>query len=326
MPGAERVRAAHARLRSAAFEGVPSLGRSAGRAAGALGAPAGGAARRGPAWPGRRGAASWPGARLPRRRLGPAPSVAWRRVAQLAQPASGRGVRERLSRARTRSSPARRATRGRRWPAARAGQHEHPRRAAPERRCAATAGTRAGTATGRTPARRSDRKGARRRGHRRRGAGTWTCSGRRLAASRTVPRAPAAADPDAGSIGRRSASAGQSDGAPWAEGHGQRAAGGERTGAAGARPPRGASKPPPRPPKAPPASPKGRQAPPVKRRTAAQERAVIHRTFRSLDEAPKLVGFTMRQWAVLIAGSLRSSASSTSRICRRSPRSRSACS
>jgi hypothetical protein len=30
---------------------------------------------------------------------------------------------------------------------------------------------------------------------------------------------------------------------------------------------------------------------------------VIHRTFRSLDEAPKLVGFTLRQWAVLIAGS-----------------------
>jgi hypothetical protein len=28
---------------------------------------------------------------------------------------------------------------------------------------------------------------------------------------------------------------------------------------------------------------------------------VIHRTFRSLDEAPKLVGFTMRQWLVLIA-------------------------
>jgi hypothetical protein len=49
-PGVERVRAAHARLRSAAYDGVPSLGRSAGRAAGALGAPAGGplgAARRG---------------------------------------------------------------------------------------------------------------------------------------------------------------------------------------------------------------------------------------------------------------------------------------
>jgi hypothetical protein len=30
---------------------------------------------------------------------------------------------------------------------------------------------------------------------------------------------------------------------------------------------------------------------------------VIHRTFRSLDEAPKLVGFTVKQWAALIAGS-----------------------
>ena len=30
---------------------------------------------------------------------------------------------------------------------------------------------------------------------------------------------------------------------------------------------------------------------------------MIHRTFRSLDEAPKLVGFTVKQWAVLIAGS-----------------------
>jgi hypothetical protein len=30
---------------------------------------------------------------------------------------------------------------------------------------------------------------------------------------------------------------------------------------------------------------------------------VIHRTFRSLDEAPKLLGFTMRQWVVLIASS-----------------------
>jgi hypothetical protein len=49
-PGVERVRAAHARLRNTAFEGVPSLGRSVGRAAGAMGAPAGGplgAARRG---------------------------------------------------------------------------------------------------------------------------------------------------------------------------------------------------------------------------------------------------------------------------------------
>jgi len=42
MPGAERVRTAHARLRAVGLEGVPSLGRSVGRAAGALGAPAGG--------------------------------------------------------------------------------------------------------------------------------------------------------------------------------------------------------------------------------------------------------------------------------------------
>ncbi len=29
---------------------------------------------------------------------------------------------------------------------------------------------------------------------------------------------------------------------------------------------------------------------------------MIHRTFRSLDEAPKLVGFTIRQWLLLIGG------------------------
>ena len=50
MPGSERVRSAHARLRTTGLQGVPSLGRSAGRVAGALGAPRGGAlgaARRG---------------------------------------------------------------------------------------------------------------------------------------------------------------------------------------------------------------------------------------------------------------------------------------
>jgi hypothetical protein len=30
---------------------------------------------------------------------------------------------------------------------------------------------------------------------------------------------------------------------------------------------------------------------------------VIHRTFRSLDDPPKLVGFTIRQWAALIGAS-----------------------
>jgi hypothetical protein len=29
---------------------------------------------------------------------------------------------------------------------------------------------------------------------------------------------------------------------------------------------------------------------------------VIHRTFRSLDDPPKLLGFTVKQWALLIAG------------------------
>ncbi len=29
---------------------------------------------------------------------------------------------------------------------------------------------------------------------------------------------------------------------------------------------------------------------------------MIHRTFRSLDEAPRLVAFTIKQWAMLIAG------------------------
>ena len=31
---------------------------------------------------------------------------------------------------------------------------------------------------------------------------------------------------------------------------------------------------------------------------------MIHRTFRSLDEAPRLVAFTIKQWAMLIVGSV----------------------
>lgn len=49
VPGADRVRSAHARLRSVGLDAVPALGASVGRAAGALGTPAGGplgAARR----------------------------------------------------------------------------------------------------------------------------------------------------------------------------------------------------------------------------------------------------------------------------------------
>jgi hypothetical protein len=94
MPGAEQVRSAHARLRSAAFEGGPSLGRSAGRAAGALGAPAGGplgAARRGLA-----GAARCSGT-LPGAAAGAAGGALAGRAARRGVGSNGRrGVRERL--------------------------------------------------------------------------------------------------------------------------------------------------------------------------------------------------------------------------------------
>lgn len=98
MPGAERVRAASARLRSAAFDGVPSVGRSAGRAAGALGAPKGG-----PLGAARRGLA----AAAQRSGFSPAATVALggsggRRVARVSAQGTGRrGVRGRLRGART---------------------------------------------------------------------------------------------------------------------------------------------------------------------------------------------------------------------------------
>jgi hypothetical protein len=105
MPGGERIRAAQARVRTVALEGIPSLGRSAGRAAGAMGAPAGGplgAARRGLAGASRRSgvvpgmtAAAGGGA------LGgiAAGRVAARRRSGAA--AKRGGIRERLSRAGT---------------------------------------------------------------------------------------------------------------------------------------------------------------------------------------------------------------------------------
>jgi hypothetical protein len=95
MPGAERVKAAHARLRSGAFEGVPSLGRSAGRAAGALGAPAGGplgAARRGLSGAARRSGV------LPGAAAGVTGGALGGKAARRGAAQSGRrgGVRERL--------------------------------------------------------------------------------------------------------------------------------------------------------------------------------------------------------------------------------------
>jgi hypothetical protein len=153
MGGAERMRAAHARLRSAAFEGVPSLGRSAGRAAGAMGAPAGGpvgAAGRGLAGAARRSgvvpgmAAGAAGGSL-------AGKVAARRGAGAAKRGRG-GLRERISRAGTviasapgdaRSAMASSSRRARGGPA----------RGAPARRAARGAkSTGKSNATGKTPA------------------------------------------------------------------------------------------------------------------------------------------------------------------------------
>jgi len=99
MPGSQRMRAAHARLRNVGLEGIPSLGRSAGRAAGALGAPAGGplgAARRGLAGAARR-TGMVPAAASAGALGGIAAGAATRGVTGKA---AGRGgVRERLSRA-----------------------------------------------------------------------------------------------------------------------------------------------------------------------------------------------------------------------------------
>jgi hypothetical protein len=144
MPGAQRMRAAHARLQSAAYQGVPSLGRSAGRAAGALGAPAGGpigAARRGLA-----GAAA---------RSSVMPGVAGAGAALAGAGAGGAavkgargGVRGRISRAGTIIASAPRDAR-----AAMAGSSRKAARG-PARGIAARASQRAGasSATGKTPA------------------------------------------------------------------------------------------------------------------------------------------------------------------------------
>jgi hypothetical protein len=98
MPATERVRAARARLRTAALQGIPSLGASAGRAAGALGAPEGGplgAARRGLAGAVRHGG-------MPPLAAAAAPGggAAGRLATGLAAVAKRPGVRERLRSAR----------------------------------------------------------------------------------------------------------------------------------------------------------------------------------------------------------------------------------
>jgi len=158
MPGAQRVRASHARLRSIGLEGLPSLGRSAGRAAGALGAPTGGpigAARRGLAGAARR-TGLVPGITPAVAGTGALGGIAAGRLAThrgSKTPARG-GVRERFSRAGTILASAPRDAK-----AAMAGGSRRTTRASA--RAAATrtgtrggqAGARASNATGNTPAR-----------------------------------------------------------------------------------------------------------------------------------------------------------------------------
>jgi hypothetical protein len=186
MPGAERVRAAHARLRSVASEGVPSLGRSAGRVAGAIGAPEGGplgAARRGLAGAARRtGLVSGV---TPAAVGGIGGMAAGGAAGAAVRAAGGRGgVRERLAHARTIIASAPREAR-----AAMAGSS---RRAA---RASARSGARAGgarasaaTATGKAPARAAARKPPGAAGGSVAVKAPRRASGGASPASRTVPR------------------------------------------------------------------------------------------------------------------------------------------
>lgn len=185
MPGGERVRAAHARLRSVAYEGVPSLGRSAGRAAGAMGAPEGGplgAARRGLAGAARRtGLVS---GMTPAAAGAVGGMAAGGAAGAAVRAAAGRGgVRERLAHARTIIASAPREAR-----AAMAGSSRRAARASAQN--GGRAGTRAAadTTTGRTPTRVAARKPQGAAGGSVAVKAPRRASGGASPASRTVPR------------------------------------------------------------------------------------------------------------------------------------------
>ncbi len=152
MPGTERMRAAHARLRSFAVDGMPALGRSAGRAAGAMGAPEGGpfgAARRGLVGAARRtGLAS--GVTGAVAAAGAVGGMTAGAVAGGRAPRRSGAVRERLTRARAILAGAPGQAR-----AAMVAGSARPARA-PARRGARSAAARSGSAntTGGTPAER----------------------------------------------------------------------------------------------------------------------------------------------------------------------------
>jgi hypothetical protein len=251
MPGAERMSAAHARLRSFALDGMPALGRSAGQAAGALGAPQGGplgAARRGLAGAARRSglisgltpAAGGAGA------LGGMTAGAVSRTAGR----SG-GVRERLGRARTILADAPRQAR-----AAMAASSSRTARASAQR-AGRTAGGRSAstTATGGTPARVTNEKGS---GSAAGNAGKRASDGTSRAVA-PAPRAQPAHTPSPAAP--RSANAGQSTPHPGRKvtsGAQRDASARSRASDRTQRPSQPAAKPP----KTPPAAPGSRRTPP----------------------------------------------------------------
>lgn len=196
MPGADRMRAAHARLRSFAFEGMPALGRSAGAAAGALGAPQGGplgAARRGLAGAARRTglvSAMTPAA------AGAGAGALGGMAAGAAGRAGGRsgGVRERMARARAILANAPREARAAMAASARSGIRRPAR------------GPRgASNATGRAPARVGNTRatGAQRGGR----AAAPGSAGSRTSAPKVVVK-PAPAPPSGGPAGTKPSGAG----------------------------------------------------------------------------------------------------------------------
>jgi hypothetical protein len=257
MPGTERMRAAHARLRSFAVDGMPALGRSAGRAAGAIGAPEGGglgAARRGLAGAARRtGLAS--GVTGAVAAAGAVGGMAAGAAAGGRAAGRSGGVRERLTRARAILAGAPGEAR-----AAMAASSARPART-PTRRRVRWAAARSGSAnlTGRTPAARMAAEKGRGRATVA-GSAPKRASGGASSMARPVPRAqpPRAAS---GGSARSQAGAGQSTTRPDGKvtSSGQRDASAlprSPAGSRGALPPLAA-----RPPKTPPTGSKPPKAP-----------------------------------------------------------------
>jgi hypothetical protein len=200
MPGAERMRAAHARLRSFAFEGMPALGRSAGAAAGALGAPAGGllgAARRGLTGTARRtGLVSAMTPAAASAGAGAFAAGAASRAGGRAAARSG-GVRERMTRARAMLAGAPREARAAMAKGSRSGARRPSR--GPRGASNTTGGpsARVGTARAGSPGGQASAPGS-----------AGASAGSRTSTPKVVVK-PAPAAPSAGTAGATSAQAGR---------------------------------------------------------------------------------------------------------------------